>query len=93
METKPRFIVSKLSDAAFLTGVKHIRCIDLTFDKDNSARVLFVFDIDPEEGQRLILEFGSSQAFSFDSAVKDLKGRLFNKIRSGGNRDHKAVQS
>lgn len=85
---KNTFVVHKLSDAAFLTGVKHIRCLDLIFDPDNASRVLFVFDLDPEEGRRLILEFGSSQAFSFDAAVKDLKGRLFQKLREKTGHAH-----
>jgi hypothetical protein len=86
MEPKPRFVVSKLSDAAFLEGVKRLRCEELVFDEESPNRVLFVFSIDQKEGEQMILEFGSSQAFAFDSSVKNLKGRLFSKLRERGTK-------
>lgn len=81
MEKKERFSVHKLSDAAYLEGVLGKKCVDLAFDPENSSRILFIFEIEPEEGERLVLGFGSSESFKFDSSVKNLKGRLFNKLR------------
>ena len=75
-----KLMVDSLSSAAWLEGVCKKQCIDLVSDPYKRDRILFVFDISPEEGKTLLLRFGSSQAFDFDAATKNLKGLLFKKL-------------
>jgi hypothetical protein len=82
MAEKPRsFTVHKISDAAWLEGVCNKTCIDMKFSSDLDDRVIFIFDLPSEEGERLLLAFGSSESFKFDSSVKNLKGKLFRKLK------------
>lgn len=76
-----RFIVTKLSEAAYLEGVHGIKCLGLELDPDNRDRALFIFNLSSEEGSRLIMAFGSSESFRFDNSVKNFKGKLFHKLK------------
>ena len=87
METSKRYLTHKISDAAWLEGVCQRKCIELIPDVSSPGRYLFVFDVDYDEGQKLVLGFGCSESFKFDASVKNLKGRLFMRAKEQKNRD------
>ena len=81
MAEREKFVVSKLSEAAFLEGCCNAKCTQLICDPNNAARMLFIFDLSIEEGEELVARFGSSEAFKFDNSCKYLKSKLFQKLR------------
>lgn len=75
------FSTDKLYEAAYLEGVHDKKCTRIEDDPNRPGRYLFHFDLLQDEGERLVLMFGSSESCRYDDSVKRFKTRLAEKTR------------
>lgn len=76
-----KYYTNKISEAAFLMGVKNINLINASRDDDGSIKILL--DVSVKDAKNMLFEFPTSEAMKFDRCVLFLKDILFNKRRRG----------
>jgi hypothetical protein len=79
-----KYYTNKISTAAYLMGPHRIKLI--TAHKDQNDIFKIVLDISPEQADRILNDWPTSEARVFDACVKLLKDRLCKKPRKFNRR-------
>lgn len=79
-----KFYTNKISVAAYLMGPHKVSLISANVDQNNIFKI--VLDIEPEEAERLLYKYPTSESRIFDECVKLLKNLLCKKPRNSRRR-------